>query len=368
MSSIKCFYQLNILKQASQNTIMSQSLDEILKGINASLQATDAAVTGLHSRVESPELPVLVTDLLSKTNQPIPEGVSLLDLKNNAILSYLNNIALIILARVESLKTNNTKELDEQKLKAVKGSITQRVVLERGIKNLEKKLSYQLEKMIRNYNKMEKDSSEQAVNKKLQDQENQDNEDESDNDDEDDSEEESDSEDELNYKPDASALVKSLQKDKKAKDSSKNGEKVEKYKPPKIAATLPPQEFKDSVKRTKNGSNKMQSMEEYLMESGDAPMVENSIGSTILNHGRGGVKTTKDREREAEIQRYEESNFTRLPTSMSKKDKRQKRKQESDTFFGEDWGIFRNDKNDLNTSRKAKPKSAWDRAKKRRTD
>jgi len=344
---------------------MSQSIDDILKGITASIQSTNDCVTALHSKVDSPELPALVTDLLEKTKQPIPEGVSLLDLKNNAILSYLNNISLVILARLEALKTNDTKDINELKSKAVKGTITQRVVMERGIKNLEKKLTYQLEKMIRNYNKMEKDSSEQTVHKKLENQERQQDDDEGS---EENDSEESDSEDELNYKPDASALVNSMKKDKKAqKSSERSGDKQEKYKPPKIAAALPPQEFKDTGKKAKNTS-KMQSMEEYLLETGDAPMVENSIGSTIVNHGRGGVKTNKDREREAEIQRYEESNFTRLPTSMSKQDKRQKRKQESETFFGEDWGIFRNNRDDLNTSRKAKPKSAWDRAKKRKTD
>lgn len=348
---------------------MSQSIDEILKGIIASIQSTDEAVTGLHSKLERPELPALVSDLLTKTDQPIPEGVSLLDLKNNAIISYLNSLVLIILGRIESLKTNDTIDVDELKLKAVKNTITQRVVLERGVKNLEKKLAYQLEKMVRNYNKMERDSSEQAVNNKLKSQEHNDEENSDDDEDEEDSEEESDSEDELNYKPDASALVKSIRKSEKTQTSATgDGEKAEKYKPPKIAAALPPQEFKEGGIRPKNGGTKMQSMEEYLLENSDAPMVENSIGSTILNHGRGGVKTSKDREREAEIQRYEESNFTRLPTSMSKKDKRQKRKQDSDTFFGEDWGIFRNNKNDLNTSRRSKPKSAWDRAKKRRTD
>lgn len=344
---------------------MSQSLDEIIKGISASVKSTDDAVTALHSRIESPEIPALVSDLLQKTNQSIPEGVSLLDLKNNAILSYLNNLALIILARVEALKTNDSKQVDDLKLKAVKGSIVQRVVLERGVKNLEKKLQYQLEKMVRNYNKMEKDSSEQTVNKKLENQEREDEEAESE---EGDSEEESDSENELNYKPDASALVKSLKKDTKSKEAANDKEnKTEKYRPPKIAAALPPQEFKDTGRKSKS-SNKMRSMEEYLLENSDAPMLETSIGSSIVNHGRGGVKTMRDRQKEAEIQRYEESNFTRLPASMSKKDKRQKRKQEADTFFGEDWGIFNNNKNDLNTSRKFKPKSAWDRAKKRRTD
>ncbi|CCH43677.1 U3 small nucleolar ribonucleoprotein protein LCP5 [Wickerhamomyces ciferrii] len=344
---------------------MSQSLDDIIKSIASSVDATNDSISNLHKKVESPELPELVSDLLQKTNQNLPEGVSLLDLKNNAILSYLNNLVLIILARIEASKTNDAKDINELKSKAIKGSVTQRVVLERAIKNLEKKLQYQLEKMVRNYNKMEKDSSEQNISKKLEAKQH-----EESGSEEDSEEEDSEDEDELNYRPDASSLVKSMQKDQKtkAKEAKSKGDKTEKYKPPKIAAALPPSEFKETGRGGKSGSTKMQSMEEYLLENGDAPMVENSIGSTILDHGRGGMKTMKDRQREAEIQKYEESNFTRLPNNVSKKDKRQKRKQEADTFFGEDWGIFNNSKNDLGTSRRAKPKSAWDRAKKRRTD
>lgn len=358
----------NSLKKVQTFTTMS-SLKEILDAIDASLTSFNDAVSNLHEKVETPDLPDLVQDLLIKTNQSMPEGVSLLDLKNNAMLSYINNLVLIILGRIENLKTNDTKQNDVLKDKAIKDSIVQRVVLERGIKNLEKKLSYQLEKMVRNYNKMDKESNEDAVNKKLEKQEGN----EEENLDED-SEEEEDSEDELNYRPDASSLVKDMKKqsgkESRGSRGSKGSENTEKYRPPKIAAALPPSEFNESrnASKSKRNGTKLQAMEEYLLENGDAPMVEQSIGSNILQNGRGGVQTMRDRKKEEEIKRFEESNFTRLSTNMSKKDKAKKKRQDTETFLGEDWGIFNNKREDMNTKRSIKPKSAWERAKKRRTD
>jgi U3 small nucleolar ribonucleoprotein protein LCP5 len=350
------------------------SLDQALQAITESLDSTLESVEKLHSKTDSPELPVLVQDLLDKTSQELPEGVSLLDLKNNAMLSYLNNVLLVVLARVEAAKTNkNVAKINEGKDEAIKRSIVQRVVMERGIKNLEKKLQYQLEKMIRNYSKMDNESSEQAAAKKLQSSGQREEDGEEDQVSEEDNEE--DSEDELNYKPDTSALMKSVKaaSSSRAKASGSGSGKdsgssatTEKYKPPKIAAALPPQQLRDSSGRPARNGKKLQAMEEYLAETGEAPMSEQSIGSNILNGGRGGVQTAHERRKEQEIKSFEESNFTRLNTNLSKTDKRNKRRQDQETFFGEDWGIFNGKSGDMNTKR-AKPKSAWDRAKRRRT-
>lgn len=331
------------------------SLDQVLKDINDSLNVTLESCQKLQEKTESPELPPLVEDLLLKTSQELPEGVSLLDLKNNSMLSYLNNILLVVLSRIELLKTNSTSKINDTKIESVKRSIVQRVVMERGIKNLEKKLQYQLEKMIRNYSKMETESSEQSITKKIDEEEAAEKED---------SEEEEDSEDELNYRPDTSALMKSI---KPTKGQKSSGDSNEKYKPPKISAALPPQQFnKDVSTKPRRDIRKLQAMEEYLAETGDAPMTEQSIGSNILNNGRGGIETAQERRKQQEITNYEESNFTRLSTTMSKKDKAQKRRQQQDTFFGEDWGIF-NKKNDNMNTKRAKPQSTWERAKRRRT-
>ncbi|KAH3681933.1 hypothetical protein WICPIJ_007095 [Wickerhamomyces pijperi] len=329
-----------------------------------SLEQTNESITSLSDKITSQELPEIVSDLLAKTNTKVPEGVSLLDLKNDSMLSYINNLALVVLSRIEAMKTNNSSDINKIKDQAVQSSIVQRVTIEKGLKNLEKKLSYQLEKMVRNYHKMDKDSSEDTINKKLEAKEAQ-------AEDEKDSDEDSEAEDELSYKPDASAFAKVTKPDRnprKLKASSKDStstEKGEKYKAPKIAAALPPTEFKDQVQRRNNRSSKLSSMEEYLQETGDAPLVTSSVGSNILDHGRGGVQTEKQRRKEQEIKKFEESNFTRISSAVAKK--QEGKRKFKDAFFGEDWGIFNNkdnagDDSQMNTKR-SKPKTAWERAK-----
>lgn len=302
-------------------------MDQLLDTIQTSVDATRQSVEKTQTELDSP-VPEIVEQL---SRHEKPEGMSLLALKNSCMLSYLNNIALVLLSQLE--RTASSDGLNE---KAVIQSIVQRVTMERGIKGLEKRLSYQLEKSINAFQRMEKQDTEAPKA----------------NDSEEDSEDEQDG---LAFKPDASAFA-----DKQTED---------KYKPPKISAVAPPKG--KPTDRNEQRHKKLQSMEEYLRESSDMPSVEQSIGSNIVSHGRDGVKTSRDKEKEEQIQRYEESNFTRLPSTMTKKSSSQKRKEQQDHFAGEDWSMFSKDRDDdmrTSSSRRKKATSAWDRAKKRRVD
>ncbi|KAM9917118.1 hypothetical protein OXX59_009553, partial [Metschnikowia pulcherrima] len=77
---------------------------------------------------------------------------------------------------------------------------------------------------------------------------------------------------------------------------------------------------------------------------------------------------SRDKQKEMELQRYEESNFTRLPSTATKKSFRQKMAERANTFAGEDWSMF-NNKRDLKegTSRKRSSGTAWDRVKRSRS-
>ncbi|KAK6459626.1 nucleolar protein required for ribosomal RNA processing [Scheffersomyces xylosifermentans] len=348
-------------------------IDELLKGITGSLQTTKTTIDELINTVgnEEESYPQIIQTLLGKSSEKKAEGVSLLSLKNNALVSYLNHLALIVLCHLERLEENaSSEEIEETRRQIIERSIVQRVTLEKGIKPLEKKLAYQLDKMVRAYNRMEAD--EQKIEEKLNSKHNENSEDNEDDEEEnDDSSEEED--DALSYRPDAAALAKLTPKTS-SKSSSRGSteESKEKYKPPKISAVAPPTSSqRDPDAKDKGEKNrKLQSMEEYLREQSDLPMVESSIGSTIVDHGRGGVKTQHDKQKEAEIQKYEESNFLRLPNSHTKKTFHQKQRDAANTFGGEDWSMFRESNNrsmSSGTSRKRKPNNAWDRAKKRRT-
>jgi len=341
------------------------SVDELLNGIILSLGQTEASVLSAQQKfiTESEELlPTMVKDLLAKSSEDL-EGMSLLSLKENALLSYVNNLVLVLLAHLERMQEGTDSEkLELLKLKAVQSTVEQRACLEKGVKPLEKKLSYQLEKMVRSFHRMEEDNAklEAKINEQVENEtaEPANSESESDSDSESDSEED---EDALSYKPDSSALAKMTKKPYKKKES----EADEKYRPPKISAAAPPRTFSDKA-APKNHTRKLQSMEEYLAESSDLPQAESSIGATILDHGRGGVKTAKDTKREKEIQKYEESNFTRLPSTATKKTFKQKMAERTNNFAGEDWSMFNNKRNlKEGTSRKRKAGSAWDRVKRR---
>ncbi|ODQ79062.1 hypothetical protein BABINDRAFT_162134 [Babjeviella inositovora NRRL Y-12698] len=344
------------------------SLDAFLQTIIESLESTTASVERIESGL-SEELPSIIQELLSKNGIDADdklEGVSLLSLKNSSMLSYLNSLAMIILSHLERLKTNDTEELEKSRAKSVENTIVQRVTLERGVKSLEKRLVYQLDKMVRAYTRMEKEETDAKTHAEKTG---------------DDDSDESDSEDDaLQFKPDALALTASMKpepknsRNRRNRNASEEGddkESTEKYKPPKIAAVVPPSSVTDIDKASSSSkrNKKLQSMEEYLLETGDAPLAEASIGSTIVQNGRGGVKTARDKAKEQEIQTYEETNFTRLPSTMTKKTSKQKLKDLKHTFGGEDWSIFNSNREvGEETSRKKKPTNAWDRAKRRRTD
>ncbi|ABN64592.2 nucleolar protein required for ribosomal RNA processing [Scheffersomyces stipitis CBS 6054] len=346
---------------------MSESVDDILKGISASLQSTKTTVDELVSGVQNEEssYPQIIQSLLSKSSQQKVEGMSLLALKNNSLVSYLNNLALIVLAQLERLESHDISDIEKIREDIIKRTIVQRVTLEKGVKPLEKKLTYQLDKMVRSYTRMEADETKLEEKLKSKQENGQEGE-------VSDGSDSSEDEDALSYRPDAAALAKMAPKSSRSKPKSRDGdeESNEKYKPPKISAVAPPTapQRDPDAKEKEDKNRKLQSMEEYLREQSDLPSVESSIGSTIVDHGRGGVKTQHDKQKEQEVQRYEESNFVRLPQNQTKKSFKQRRRDMANTFGGEDWSMF-SETNSRNvssgTSRKRKAGSVWDKVKKR---
>lgn len=346
------------------------ALDQHLIAIIASLKQTRQSVDSTKNTfVDEADLliPTMVKQVLQKSNTEL-EGMSLLALKSNALLSYLEDLALIIMAHLERLQ--NGSAVEQVKTKAVESAIRQRVTLEKGIKPLEKKLSYQLDKMVRAFHRMEEENS--RLEQKMQEKQalaeehgvsasDPGSQSESDSE---------DSDDALSYKPDASALAKMVPKNKRAGSKGKQADdtsKEDKYQPPKISAVAPPSNFDDRG-TGKKSNRKLQSMEEYLAENSELPQAENSIGSTIMGNGRGGDRTGKDKQKDKEVQLYEENNFTRLPTTATKKTHRQRMAERVNHFAGEDWSMFSNKRNlKEGTSRKRTSGSTWDRVKRQRS-
>ncbi len=288
--------------------------------------------------------------------------ISLLSLKNEALLSYLQNVILVVLSKVETLKVGikksssdeegNEKEqelIDKIRNDAVIGTIKQRAVLEKGVKGLEKKISYQIDKSVRTYLKGQKDYEDGLA---IHDEKN------IDDDDDDDSDVNSE-EDEMNSKPNAQAIKPS---EGERFSRSEDGSSTAKYKPPKISAVTPFSEKSTSQRRRKNNT-----MDEFLAEETELPQSQVSIGSTILSNGRYGTKTDRDRQKEAEIQRYEEDNFTRLPEPSKKKNNAILKKRQQNSFGGEDWSMLDSKRDGIaEATRRKKSGSLYERSKKKR--
>lgn len=388
-------------------SLTMSEIDLLLKSVMSSAESTRYAVDELtaHIKENRDHLPDFINKLLQKLNQKEPEGISLLSLKNDALASYINNLSLVVLSQLDRLEGGNSThgldhnnnsgdvdyrtEVSKQRDEAIARTIVQRVTLEKGVKPLERKINYQMENLVKAYNKTEAQQKEQerkdekegeegssssrsssggdrnASNKLVASS--------SDDDDEEEDDDEDDEDDELAYRPDATALAKLAPKATKSKSSasafaSASSSSTEKYKPPKISAVAPPSSIREPTAKP-DKTKRLQSMEEYLQEQSDLPIAEANIGSTIVGHGRGGVKTQHDRRKEKEIQAYEESNFTRLPATQTKKSFREKQRDMANQFAGEDWSIFENRDRNMSegTSRKKRPASSWDRAKKRRS-
>lgn len=371
------------------------SLQAILESINGSLKTTLESVSKLENLYEEGQEDKSnrfesFFDSKDKSSSSSKERVSLLSLKNGAILSYVQSLLMIAHDKMDPDCRDPTGDKGRQL------AIENRVVLERGVKPLEKKLSYQLDKLIRAYRRTENEymDAERRTTEKLSriDHDDRSHSDEkNDSDDSKSSSSDSDSgdeeEEEMSYRPNV-IKSKSIRKDKGRGEEEENNENNKEsnndsiYRPPKISAMLPPtahtsQYFEDkfNAKDHKDHSNRsrMQAIDEYLRDQSEQPDWESSIGTNIVDHGRGGIKSLKDTERERRVTEYEEENFTRINhLGMNKAERKRMKQREraarANIIGGEDFGIF-NSKRKLedSTSRRGnkRSKTAWERAKKR---
>lgn len=114
-------------------------LNALLKDINGSLTATSESLerlSGIYSNSATDEIPEsnqLHEHLFYDAKKPA-EKVSLLSLKNGSMLGYINSLLMLIGNRLDD------ECKDPSAMDARERSIQHRVVLERGVKPLEKKV------------------------------------------------------------------------------------------------------------------------------------------------------------------------------------------------------------------------------------
>lgn len=271
---------------------------------------------------------------------PPEDGISLLDVKNDLLLSYLQNLVFLILFKLRESKNNSGASEDAGIENAVvKKLVELRVYLERGVRPLEGRLKYQIDKVLRAADDFVRTSS-LACSRALprvSDEDHCDGEDQSE--DTDDNEAKSmngvslkTSEiDDLQYRPQPSALIRpGASSAEKPIASGKDGV----YRPPRITATAMP-----TTQAQEKGSRKpikSSTLDEFIStEFSSAPLAEPSIGSTIISGGRRS-KSEREKKDEAERREYEEQNYVRLPKE-SKKDRAKKGGRRDAGYGGEEW-------------------------------
>lgn len=271
-------------------------------------------------------------------------GISLLHVKNELLLSYLQNLVFLILLKLRNAKDGAKNENRDEQESVVKKLVELRLYLEKGVRPLEDKLRYQIEKILRAADnaeraaRVEQEMPKTKGTRKTKKPVGSDSESGSQSEDEDDSEEESDEEDEKadvqtsQYNARPGAFVRPAS----ASTAVAAAQKDSVYRPPRIAPTVMPTARREKTDRR---PQKSATMDEYIeTELSAAPIAQPSIGTNVVSGGRK-VKTAAERKEEDERREYEESNFVRLPTA-SKKDKakqQQNGRKGRMQFGGEEW-------------------------------
>ncbi|KAH6895670.1 hypothetical protein B0T10DRAFT_223476 [Thelonectria olida] len=300
-------------------------------------------------------LPALLTSLtqsLSSALEVTPriaaierqkDGISLLDVKNELLLSYLQNLVFLILLKLRNAKpdTETSNDQDSELDESVRSKLVElRLYLERGARPLEEKLRFSIDRFLRTADDAERDrkAKEAAMNEKA----GSDSGSASGSDEEDDSETESDDQQvsrkpgkhgKLSAAPNFGSLVDDVATKRSKGEESSSGV----YRPPKRdRQVMEPATRREKPERR---ANRSRTMEEFVQsELSAAPLAEPSIGTTIVQGGRK-TKTAAMRKDEDERREYEETNYTRLPKE-SKKVRAQKAKEGRNgrmMFGGEEW-------------------------------
>ncbi|KAI1775490.1 hypothetical protein F4818DRAFT_416685 [Hypoxylon cercidicola] len=298
---------------------LSALLDSLTNSLNSALEATPK-ISGI---------------------EPTKDGVSLLDVKNELLLSYLQNLVFLILLKIRNAKNGSSDELDDDQSDlsdtVVKKLVELRLYLDKGVRPLEEKLQFQLDKILRAADDADRIAIQAAKDAEASGSESEEDSGESDED---------ASEDEGPRKPafDISAKQFAPSFSNFAPPSNPVGmaaatqDKTGVYRPPKIMPTAMP-----TAERRERGERrpiKSATMDEYIStELSNAPIAEPSIGTNVVAGGQK-IKTASERREEDRKREYEESNFVRLPKE-SKKERTQRNKVEGRsakmTFGGEDW-------------------------------
>jgi U3 small nucleolar ribonucleoprotein protein LCP5 len=294
---------------------VDNSLESLLATLTSSLQSASEALP--------------VDDVL-----PPPEGISLLDVKNELLLSYLQNLVFLILLKLRSRTSSNGDTNLHPQDEVVQKLVELRIYLEKGVRPLETKLKYNIDKVLRAADEATRRNTQATTKSAPKSKANAGSDSDVSDAESAGSAQTADSEDEMSYAPRKAQIArqKTEAAEEKARQSAKDGI----YRPPKITPmSMPTTESREERRDRRPG--KSATLDEFIAtELSSAPIAEPSIGSTITQGGRH-TKSERERREEAERREYEEANFTRLAPLSKKEEAKRMGRQRDGGFGGEEW-------------------------------
>ena len=276
----------------------SGTLSALLENLNSCLSTAGSS------------LPVSHKDAPSDVSiEPPQDGISLLDAKSEILLSYLHNLVFLIIFQLRQASSDKKTDAGDNPLseEVVKKLVELRVFLDRGVRPLEGRLKYQVDKVIKAAEDSERTErpAKPSKSKQAKKAEGSGSEDESSEaSDSDGSDEDEEDLDEMAFRPNIGAFAKSKpevqQQQAKTAKSAKDTPSDGIYRPPKIMPTALPSTETERRQRQDRRPQRSNVIDEFVSaEMSSAPMAEPSIGSTIIDGGRQ-IKSKRDREREQE--------------------------------------------------------------------
>jgi len=311
------------------------------------------SVSALSTSVAAFEKDVISAASGDVTENPFayPEGISLLTVKNDAMLDYLHHVVAVCISKISGRSLDNStssssssaSDASHRSADLVQNLVKLRLMLEK-LRPLENRLKYQMDKLLRSAADADKEvllgrtRPESTKDKKSKSSR--------DGNDDDDA-----SDDDLAFRPNPSAFMQdkarqlatsSKSKDRRAKtsrdseseaESEEDGGKTAVYRPPKLV----PMSYDPDARNNKKDSRSSITRNSALLSDLTAGMSANpyeasSAGVGVGGRGRLATNTSARAKALARMEEFEEENFTRLV--MSKKDSRKRRRDEADVALG----------------------------------
>lgn len=277
-----------------------------------------------------------VAAIPEKSFEPPENGITLLDVKNDLLLTYLQNLVFLVILKLRDFNIETETQVEEADILEngiVSKLVELRVFLERGVRPLEGRLSYQIDKVLRAADDAIRSSASKtrALVANWTPIDNNASNDESDRDDYTSKHNNVSEMNDLQYRPNPSSLLKPAPS---KSDAIATGQSDGVYRPPRISAMTMPSTSPSnkSIRKTLKSAT----LDEFVnTELSSQPFAEPSVGSTIISGGRRSM-SEHQRKEEAARREYEEKNYMRLP-KKSKKERAKQGGRLDAGYGGEEW-------------------------------